>query len=230
MEKIAVSVSIFVSFPSSLYSSHTAVSITLPLDVALRVVGNPYRHSAQSQLGKGAVTCRAHRLLQMMDAQSSKERWERLHGQELGCSRRWAEVRLLPCGAVSHSADFDLALPMPLLLHFLGRKWYFPAGMLLWLDMCIADTWLNFFAWFQQGSVGRWPWHLTCCLTREQPVPSKSCCANILRARQPFPWAHSHQGHTFTSLSFATLRHWFCYEVLTILPPVACFYKFKTEE
>lgn len=221
MEKIAVSVPIFVSFPSSLYSSHTAVSITLPLDVALHVVGNLYRHSAQSQLRKGTVTCRACRLLQMMDAQSSKERWERPQGQELGCSWRWAEVRFLPCGAVSHSADFDFALPVPLLLHFLGRKWCFSPGMLLWLDMCIADMRLKFFAWFQQGSVGRWPWHFTCCLTREQYVPSKSPCANTLWARQPFPWAHSHQVHTFTSLSFVTLRHWCCYEVLTILPPVA---------
>lgn len=51
----------------------------------------------------------------------------------------------LPCRAVSYSVDFGLALPMPFLLHSLGRKWYFPAGMLPWLDLCVANVCLIFF-------------------------------------------------------------------------------------
>ena len=106
--------------------------------MAFRVVGNLYKHSALPQLRQGAVTCRIRQFLQMMDAQSSRERWEKPQGQELGCSWRWANVRFLPCRAVSHSADFVLTLPLPLLLCFWGRKWNFPAAMLLWLDACIA--------------------------------------------------------------------------------------------
>lgn len=51
----------------------------------------------------------------------------------------------LPCRAVSYSVDFGLALPMPFLLHSLGRKCYFPAGMLPWLDLCVANVCLIFF-------------------------------------------------------------------------------------
>lgn len=149
--------------------------------MALRVVGSFYKDSAWPQLRKGAVTCRASWFLQIMDAQRSKERWEKTQGQELDCSWRWAEVSFLPCRALSHSMDFGLALPACLLLHFLGRKWYFLVGMLLWLDTCIANACLKFFTWFQRYalSVGRWAPYFTCCLTREQPVPSKSRCARI---------------------------------------------------
>lgn len=118
--------------------------------MALRVVGNFYKHSAWPQLRKGAVTCRASWFLQIMDAQRSKERWEKTQGQELGCSWRWAEVSFLPCRALSHSMDFGLVLPVCLFLQFLGRKWYFPAGMLLWLDTCFANACLKFFTWFQR--------------------------------------------------------------------------------
>lgn len=57
------------------------------------------------------------------------------------------------------------------------------------------------------SKAGRWPLSFTCCLSRRQPIPCKSCCASALQAWQPFPQVHSLPGHTFTSWSFATLRH-----------------------
>lgn len=143
---------------------------------------------------------------------------------ELGCSWRWAEVRILPCRAVFLSVDFHLALPVPLLLHFLGRKWPFLAVMLPWLDMCITNACLNIFTWFQWGSVSRWPLYFTCCPTREQPVPGKSCYVRALWVLPALSLgSQPAQGHIFTSLSFATRGHQSCCELLTIPPWVAYF-------
>lgn len=109
---------------------------------------------------------------------------------------------VLPCRAVSH---FCLTFPMSLVWHFLERKWYFPAGMMLWLDMSIFNACLIFFTPFQQG------WQTTTVFyllpRHEAAHPCKSCCASTLQAWQPFPQAHSLPGHTFTSWSFATLGH-----------------------
>lgn len=81
-----------VSSPSPLYSSYSAVDITLPLDVALCVVINLYKYTAWPQLRRGAATCRSCWCLEMKDAQSSKERWE-IFGDKnlfaLGGEQRW---------------------------------------------------------------------------------------------------------------------------------------------
>lgn len=173
------------------------MDITLLLDVALCVVGNLYKYSAWPQLKKGAVTCRSCWFLQMMDAQSSKERWEISGGQNLyalGGEQRWGF-----CLAELFPTQRTLVLHFWCLLH--DTSWEENGTSLQ--GWCCSRTCalLMLVSIFSShfSKAGRWPLYFTYCLTRRQWIPCKSClqCPSALQAWQPFPQAHNLPSHTF---------------------------------
>lgn len=169
--------------------------------MAHHVVGNLYKHSAWPQLRKGAVICRAHQFLQMMDAQRAKQRWEKPQGQKPCFSWRWGEVRFFAMQSCFLLSRLWSCTSNASSVARSGKKMVFPCRDAAVVGYVRRQCVSHFFIWFQRGSAGSWPPSFTCSLTKEQPFPGKSCCASALWAWQLIPW--DVQGHIFTSLSLS---------------------------
>lgn len=161
------------------------------------------------------VTFRSCWFLQMMDAQGSKERWEISEDKNffaLGGGQKWgfASQRTLVlhfwcffCGVSCEECD------------------YLPAGMMLWLDVCIASACLNFFIPFQQGWQMTTVFHLLPHQEAAHPLQVLLCqCPTSTTALSP--GSQPPRSHLYRVIVCR-------YEILIIPPSVSSFQKFRAE-